>query len=970
MGESDSITAFGLRSQIGQIVLAAIVLAIAILSGVFYFRASWTGYSGQQAHSLATTSEYKGWLIENWRTERVSDITVLSASVAVADEALVLLHTQGGDEPTGSGIDLLELATHAYDYSDIMVATPDGRVLRSMNEDLSHLDPATVALIDSVAVTGEPLFSDFYYCRQCDEIHLDFAGPITDVTGDMIATIILRIDPTEKLYPILNFRHEEADGIESYIVRDNGDGTYSTIRETPAGGFARETIYPSGDTGVVSLERLAASGLEGPFRGSNDIGIEVIAHIKGIEGSRWSIVSAIGREAMMLAYFRDKRAEFIAFTSIILVIILAIGYSYKSKTKRALRKAFRHEREVAIAGSRFKTILYSIGDGVITTDRGGFIREMNHIAEELTGWRESEARGKRLETVFRIINEHTRISVANPVKKVISEGVIVGLANHTLLVSRDGSERPIADSGSPVFDSEGAIEGVVLVFRDHTEEREAERALAEREKMMREIINAAPLGTITYEITEQGSLVMIGINRAGCNILGIEEESVTGKTIEEAFPPLADTDIPGAYKKVIETGMEYHNKHVHYSHGSLNGIFEVSAIRTGVGQVTIFFRDVTEVEKVESMRAETERRLTTLIAHLPGIAYRCSVERAWNMEFISEGCYAITGYRDYEITESRVVTFSDIIVPEYRDFVWQTTMEAIRERETFNLSYPIRTKEGDIRWVSEKGVAVYNSSGKAEALEGFISDVTEEKELIEQLTKAKESAEEMNRLKSRFLANMSHELRTPMNGILGFSELILEERREEEIKSMSSFINKSAHRLMQTLNNILDISRIEAGAGDPDIKEVNLCDLVSESVQIFTGEAERKGLRLELRCNNVPDKIMTDPSIISNIVENLINNALKFTSEGGIEVVVSGNGDTSHNTTIQVCDTGIGIDPKDHSIIFEEFRQASEGDSRNYEGTGLGLSICKRYITLLGGTIELESEPGKGSVFTVTIPSQ
>jgi len=247
---------------------------------------------------------------------------------------------------------------------------------------------------------------------------------------------------------------------------------------------------------------------------------------------------------------------------------------------------------------------------------------------------------------------------------------------------------------------------------------------------------------------------------------------------------------------------------------------------------------------------------------------------------------------------------------------------------------------------------------------------TLEQKVIErtrELTTSKEKAEEGERLKTAFLQNLSHEIRTPMNGILGFAQLL-----RDRVINPDTFIDyvdiiiKSGERMMSIINDLVEISKIEAGQITIQPHEFNINMVLETLVLSFSDQAKEKGLKLILGNKaNTDDVMYSDREVMVQVMSNLIKNALKFTNEGMVSI---GYEKTNGLHRFSVKDTGIGIEPGKQELIFERFIQGDSSISRGYEGAGLGLSIAKAYVEALKGTIGLESEVGKGSVFTITIP--
>lgn len=273
--------------------------------------------------------------------------------------------------------------------------------------------------------------------------------------------------------------------------------------------------------------------------------------------------------------------------------------------------------------------------------------------------------------------------------------------------------------------------------------------------------------------------------------------------------------------------------------------------------------------------------------------------------------------------------------------------------------------DGTLIWV-ELTSAFIEIKNSPSLLLSIFRDITSYKKLINETIQAKEKAEEMNRVKSYFFANMSHELRTPLVGILGFADILREELEDNpELSKMAELITRSGQRLHETLNLILSLSKLEAGKLEVKITEENIIPHLKTSFKLFEQAANKKGLKYILDLPNIDVICRIDSNLIQNVLNNLINNAIKFTPKGSVTVKLDTVGS---NARIQIIDTGIGIPKENHSIIWEEFRQVSEGLNRSFEGTGLGLTIVKKFTTLMGGKVSLESDKDKGSKFILEFP--
>lgn len=298
------------------------------------------------------------------------------------------------------------------------------------------------------------------------------------------------------------------------------------------------------------------------------------------------------------------------------------------------------------------------------------------------------------------------------------------------------------------------------------------------------------------------------------------------------------------------------------------------------------------------------------------------------------------------------------------------SLETPLNRETFEMNgLHLQALDGTGFYADIVGTSVIYEGKQCVHL--LFNDITQHKYYEENLIRAKEEAEELSRLKSSFLLNMSHELRTPMIGILGFAEVLTEKEDDPETRHLAGHIYSSAKRLMSTINNILEYSKIEAGNFTTRSESFDLVKAIGDVCKQCESQLAHKNLFLNYFSGLTSYECFGDREIFLTVLGHLLQNAVKFTERGGITVsCISEVEDTEHFLVMKVSDTGIGIHQNDLELIFKEFRQASEGIGRDFEGTGLGLTITKAYIEKMGGSIQVNSVLGQGSSFTVRIPGK
>jgi len=516
-------------------------------------------------------------------------------------------------------------------------------------------------------------------------------------------------------------------------------------------------------------------------------------------------------------------------------------------------------------------------------------------------------------------------------------------------------------AASPIYDAAGNIAGSISAFHDITEAAHAATAY-------RALVERVPVGV--YRVNSEGDFLLA--NPALRAMLGYSMGAdLSGVNLDRDH---ANRQRRLVFKKLLEERSEvrafesiWRRRDGSSIHVNQNAI----ATRDESGRIISYeglVEDITERKRAQEELRETRERYRQLVENANDIIYRC--DPYGHFTYVNPTVRKILGYTEPELIGKHFLT---LVAADYRDLaaVFYKTQFETRTPNTY-YEFPVVAKNGSIVWMGQNVQTIVTG----EWILGFQAvtrDVSERKRMEVELAQARDSALASARLKSEFLANMSHEIRTPMNGVLGMTEVLLAGRLPAEQRDIALTIRSSAEAMLRLVDDILDLSKIEAGKLTIQTTDFDLDELVDGITDIFAERAAAKGLRF--RAVIYPDvfrHLHGDAMRLRQVLLNLVGNAVKFTDAGEVNLSVMREKDEGDQTELWflINDTGIGIPDADQERLFTPFVQADGSTTRKFGGTGLGLAISKQLVDMMGGRIGVASSQGEGSTFWFTATFQ
>ncbi len=525
------------------------------------------------------------------------------------------------------------------------------------------------------------------------------------------------------------------------------------------------------------------------------------------------------------------------------------------------------------------------------------------------------------------------------------------------IVRPDGSTRWVSSSIKNANSSFDAQVNIIGIAEDITERILTENKLKRSEQGYKNLFDNAHDPIIIFE-PERG--IILNSNLRACETFGYDKLELIGKSFFDLC-----SDVNFVTDKV---GSATDNKDVE--------TFELDAVKKD--KSSIFFetnfsvtdylgqRAIISINRDITLRKHTEnelRILSEIVKQSPASVLLTDTENI--IEYANPRYTELTGY-DYEEIAGKKSAKIKPINNQNADVVW----DKVKKGNVWRGEVISVNKNNVPYWASLSLSPIKNKNGNIVRYLSIEQDITQQKELEIELKLALTKANSINVFRTHLLGNLNHEIRTPMNSIIGFSQIMLEESEDENVVEMSNKIIKSSYRLLNTLNSIIELSDLESERIKVNYTDINLSHFVRYLDYTYKTTASEKGLSLEIEIAREDIIVSSDEKLLEQIFKNLLDNAIKYTEKGSIKIIADESVDDEDRKfcIIKIKDTGIGIPQKNLNVIFDAFRQISEGVTRRYEGTGLGLTIAQKMTRLLNGKLEVESMEGSGSTFSILLP--
>ncbi len=636
----------------------------------------------------------------------------------------------------------------------------------------------------------------------------------------------------------------------------------------------------------------------------------------------------------------------------------------------AIIRDISQEREAQTAKTLLAAIVEFSDDAIVGAKLDGTIVSWNRGAEKMFGYSAAEAVGARVQMLSPPGHERLADGVLDIVRKGRASGIF-----ETVGLRKNGTMLHLSIAVSPIFDQAGAVSGSSAIMRDISPRIRAEQELRESDERFRIMADGCP--ALMWVTDASGGNQFI--NRAFREFAGTTYEETEGQKWQLLLHP---DDAPGyiaAFQRACcEQAPFQCEVRMRKANGEWRWLASHAAPRFSpdgefLGYVGLS-PDITERKQAEAARQASEEKFRQLAENVREVFWMLSPATG-EMIYVSPAYEQVWG-RSCASLYANPLDWAEAIHPSDQERAHQAFARQMNG-EACDSEYRIRTPGGQEKWIRDRAFPIRDQNGQLIRVAGIAEETTERKRYEQELIQARVLADGANQAKSRFLANMSHEIRTPMNGVMGMMQLLMDTDLSAEQRRYAEVAVSSARSLLSLIDDILDLSKIEARRVVLEKRNFQIRPTVSEVVELARVAAAAKGLRLVSTISpEIPRVVCGDSHRLRQVLNNLCGNAIKFTERGEVRVETTLVEQSGGKATLRfaVSDTGIGIPADRAANLFAPFVQADTSTTRKYGGTGLGLAISRQLVEMMGGSIHLESNQGEGSTFwftaTVGVPPE
>ncbi|MCC7310345.1 MAG: PAS domain S-box protein [Sulfuritalea sp.] len=969
------------RKFLAKPLLMATGLIVALTAAVIGYDTSHNQNTVE--HRLQTIAALKFQQVDGWLAERRGDVDMLQANRGLGEN-----YRRWRERGDGASRDLLldhlEKMRINKKYQNLWLLDEQGEPLWNAAHDAQTIDPKLQsAALRSVADKHQPLLPPVGNAGSRQ--YIDFATTLPLPGGRPGPIIILRVDPTTYLSPLLQSWPAPSASAEVLLFRRDGNEVLYLNdlrhRPDPAGTFRL----------AVATEKLLAAQVLRGESGPNDLidgvdhrGVPSLGAARAVLGTDWFLIAKADRAELFAESLLNSIR--IAMAGLLMLFIAITGaLVLRSRQRLAeLRLASADQAEKLRNLELLHALAKASDNAIVVKDTEGRYLLLNQAACDMVGKTEQELLGLDVNAAF---PPGQAAAIAALDQQVISENR-----------SRSGEEifhsprgpRTMRVTRGPLHDEDGKVIGVFSVLDDITERKQMEQDLLAAAAMLKATLSRTQLlldsSMDAVICMDQHGKVVIWNARAE-ELFGYREDQVLGREVAELIVPPEYRErhregmarfIKTGEPKLIGTRVEVPGMRADGSRFPIElTIGSLSESETDDPMFSAHIRDITERKSAE---AEL-RRLSMAVEQSPESIVITNIDA--KIEYVNEAFIRNTGYtREEVIGQNPKILHSGQTPPATYASMWRALTQGQPWRgEFFNrrkdgsdyvefaIVTPIRQPDGRITHyvavkedITEKKRAAIELEEHRHNLENLVAQRTS------QLEEAKKRAEVANLAKSNFLANMSHEIRTPMNAIIGLTHLLRRARTTPEQADKLASIAGAADHLLSIINDILDLSKIEAGKMTLEQSDFSLAATLDHTCSLIAEQARTKGLELKVEWEGVPPWLRGDQTRLRQALLNLAGNAVKFTEHGSVvlRAVLLQKNEEQILVRFEVKDTGIGIAAETMPSLFRAFEQADTSTTRKYGGTGLGLIITRRLAEMMDGEVGVDSTPGKGSCFWFT----